>query len=98
MFATANMPNLFRIPLHAKDCQTVYFSEKDDLEDVLSSPVKYTTLTGWFLVNQNWPSSKDETHANFPEKFVWDKSKREWMVRVKSHGTMTERMYSAHPE
>ena len=30
-------------------------------------------------------------------KFVWDKPKREWKPRVKGHGTMIARVYSAHP-
>ena len=75
----------------------MYFSEQDDLEDVLSRPVKNTTLTGWFLANQTFSSAKDVTYTNFPHKFVWDKSKYEWKVRVKSHGTMIGRMYAAHP-
>ena len=93
----ANMPHVLRLALHTKDRQPVYFSEQDDLEDVLSRPVKYTTLTGWFLANQTLPSAKDVTYTNFPDKFVWDKSKYEWKVRVKSHGTMIGRMYAAHP-
>ena len=36
----------YRLALHTKDRQPVYFSEQDDLEDVLSRPVKNTTLTG----------------------------------------------------
>ena len=93
----ANMPHVLRLALHTKDRQPVYFSEQDDLEDVLSRPLKNTTLTGWFLANQTFPSAKDVTYTNFPDKFVWDKSKHEWKVRVKSHGTMIGRMYAAHP-
>ena len=79
----ANMPHVLRLALHTKDRQPVYFSEQDDLEDVLSRPVNNTTLTGWFLANQTLPSAKDVTYTNFPDKFVWDKSKYEWKVRVK---------------
>ena len=93
----ANMPHVLRLALHTKDRRPVYFSEQDDLEDVLSRPVKNTTLTGRFLAIQNLSSAKDVTYTNFPDKFVWDKSKHEWKVRVKSHGTMIGRMYAAHP-
>ena len=75
----------------------MYLSEQDDLEDVLSRPVKNTTLTGWFLANQTLPSANDVTNTNFPDKFVRDKSKREWKVRFKSRGTTIGRMYAAHP-
>ena len=43
----------------------MYFSEQDDLEDVLSRPVKNTMLTGWFLANQTLPSAKDVTYTIF---------------------------------
>ena len=43
------------------------------------------------------PSAKDVTYTNLPDKFVWDKSKHKWKVRVKSHRTMIGRMYAAHP-
>ena len=55
------------------------------------------TLTGWFLANQNLPSANDVTNTNFPDKFVWDKSRHDWKVRVKSHGTMIGRIDVAHP-
>ena len=92
----ANMPHMLRLALHTNDRQPVYFSEQDDFEDVMSTPVKNTTLTGWFLANQILPTAKDVTYTNFHDKFVWDISKHEWKVRVKSNGTMIGRMYAAH--
>ena len=72
-----NMPHVLRLALHTKDRQPVDFSEEDDLEDVLSRSVENMTLTGWFLANQILPSAKDVTYTNFPDKFVWYKSKHE---------------------
>ena len=37
------------------------------------------------------------TYTNFPNKFVLDKTDREWKERVKGHGTVIGRVYSAHP-
>ena len=64
------MPHVLWLALHTKDRQPMYFSEQDDLEDVLNRPVKNTTLTVWFLANQTLNSTKDVTYANFANKFV----------------------------
>ena len=56
---------------------------------------RHITLTGWFVANQEFHCVG--TYTNFPDEFVWDKSKREWKLRVKGHGTMIGRMYAAHP-
>ena len=74
----------------------VYTIEHSDLENVLSRQ-KHTTQTGWFIANERFPSSRDITYTTFPDKFVWEKTKREWKEREKGHGKMIGRVYSAHP-
>ena len=72
------------------------FSAVADLEDVLNRQ-KHTTLTAWFIANQKFPNALELSYTNFPDKFVWNKTDREWKERVKGHGTMIARVYSAHP-
>ena len=43
---------------------------------------KHTTLTAWFVANQEFPNALELTYTDFPDKFVWDKPKREWKPRV----------------
>ena len=69
----ANLPHVMRLALHLENQQSVVFSEHSDLENVLSRQ-KHTTLTGWFIANQRFPSSRDITYTNFPDKFVWEKT------------------------
>ena len=92
----ANLPHVLRLALHLKNQQPVYFPEQVELDDVLSRQ-RHTTLTGWFVANQEFHCAREVTYTNFPDEFVWDKSKREWKLRVKGHGTMIGRMYAAHP-
>ena len=47
---------------------------------------KHSTLTGWFLANQKFPSARAISYLEFP-----DKTKRGWKQRMKG------RVYSAHP-
>ena len=92
----ANLPHVLRLALHLENQQPVYFPEQAELDDVLSRQ-RHTTLPGWFVANQEFHCAREVTYTNFPDEFVWDKSKREWKLRVKGHGTMIGRMYAAHP-
>ena len=92
----ANFPHVMRLAFHLENEQSVVFSADADIGDVLSRQ-KHTTLTAWFVANQKFPIALELTYTNFPEKFVWDKPKSEWKTRVKGHGAVIARMYSAHP-
>ena len=85
----ANLPHVLRLALHLENQQA-------ELDDVLSRQ-RNTTLTGWFVANQEFHCVREVTYTNFHDEFVWDKSKCEWKLRVKGHGTMIGHMYAAHP-
>ena len=92
----ANLPHVIRLALYLEDQQSVVFAENAAIEGVLSRQ-RDTTLTGWFVANRKFASARDITYTNFPDKSVWDKTYREWKERVKGHGTVIGRVYSAHP-
>ena len=86
-----------RIALHLENQRSVVFRDHSDMKNILSVE-KYSTLTGSFVANRKFPSARSYSYLDFPEFFVWDKSKREWKHRLKGHGTMIGRVYSAHPD
>ena len=92
----ANFPHVMRLTLHLENQQSVVFGDHSDIPDILSVE-KHCTLTGWFVANLKFPSARSLSYLDFPESFVWDKTKREWKQRLKGHGTMIGRVYSAHP-
>ena len=61
------------------------------------SMVSASVNNAWFVANQKFPNGLELSYTNFPDKFVWNKTDREWKERVKGHGTMIARVYSAHP-
>ena len=87
-----------RLALHLENQQSVVFRDDADIEGVLSIE-KHSTLTGWFLAKQKFPSARESLTYVFLNIFVCDKTKREWKPRVKrvKHCTMTDRAYSVHP-
>ena len=92
----ANFPHVMRLALHLENQQSVVFGDHSDIPDILSVE-KHSTLTGWFVANLKFPSARSLSYLDFPESFVWDKTKREWKQRLKGHGTTIGRVYSAHP-
>ena len=85
-----------RLALHLEKQQSVVFGDHSDIPDILSVE-KHSTLTGWFVANLKFPSARSLSYLDFPESFVWDKTKPEWKQRLKGHGTTIGRVYSAHP-
>ena len=91
----ANLPHVIRLALHLEDQQPLVFAENAAIEDVLSRQ-RHTTLTGWFVANRKFASARDLTYTNFPINLC-GMTDREWKERVKGHGTVIGRVYSAHP-
>ena len=65
----ANLPHVLRLALHLENQQPVYFPEQAELDDVLSRQ-RHTTLTGWFIANQEFHCAREITYTNFPDEFV----------------------------
>ena len=80
-----NSPIQLRVGLHLENQQPVVFGEHSDIPDILNVE-KYSTLTGWFVANLKFPSARSLSYLDFPESFVWDKTKRECRQRLKGHG------------
>ena len=91
----ANFPYGMRLALHLQNQQSVDLRDHSDMQDILSVE-KHSTLTGWFVANSKFLSPRSYSYLDFPEFFVWDKSKREWNQRLKGHGIMIGRICSAH--
>ena len=72
----ANLPHVMRLALHLEGRQSVVFRDTSDLEAVLNGQ-KHSTLTGRFRANEKFPNAHCIMYTNFPDKFVWDKSKHE---------------------
>ena len=69
----ANLPHVMRLALHL---QPALFTGDSDLQEDLRRQ-RDTTFTGWILANQKYLSARKLTYSNFPDEFVWNKSKRE---------------------
>ena len=92
----ANFPHVMRLALHLENQQSVVFGDHSDISDILSVE-KHSILTGWFVANLKFTSARSLSYLDFPESFVWEKTKRQWKQRLKGHGTTISRVYSAHP-
>ena len=90
----ANFSYVIRLALHLENQQSDVFRDHSNMQNILSVE-KHSTLTGWFVANRTFSSARSFSNLDFPEFFVWDKIKRAWKQRLKGHGTMIGRIYSA---
>jgi len=69
-------PAVYRLPVHLKDQQTLYYDPEDDILEVANRPSSTKTqLTEWFNANKDpiciAADANDLTYQDFPQKFVW---------------------------
>jgi len=74
----------------------VTFSANQAVEAILQQPnIEKTMLTEWFKANTLYPEAGELTYANFPTKWVWNKSQLRWTRRKRGH--TIGRMYFVPP-
>jgi hypothetical protein len=89
-------PTVYRLPIHLKDEQMVFFHADDEAEDVADrAQNKDTQLMGWFKANQSIPEANDCLYQDFPQRFVWVTEDRRWKVRQSKFAI--GRMTFVHP-
>jgi len=100
-------PNVVRLAVHLKGCQTILFQEGTDVAAVLNrNPC--TTLTAWFTFNKiAWehfnPSAPSRLALNtlyhdFPRITTWKKKEKQWALRTRTPGLLPiGRMYFVQP-
>ena len=93
-------PAVYRLPVHVKNEQMVYFDPEDNIMEVANrqSSAK-TQLTEWFTANQD-PAcialgAQQYTYQEFPQHMVWLKSERKWKPR--QQGSAIGQMYFVPP-
>lgn len=60
----------------------MFFDEDEPIESILKKKsVNQSMFLAWFIANQKYPEARDLTYAEFPTKFVWKASMREWVPR-----------------
>ncbi|XP_056864414.1 uncharacterized protein LOC130511444 [Raphanus sativus] len=71
-----------KIGFHLPDQELVFFDEDEPIESILKKKsVNQSMFLAWFIANQKYPEARDLTYAEFPTKFVWKASMREWVPR-----------------
>ena len=90
-------PAVVHLQIHLENQQNVIYNDlnQPNIADVVQRGAKDTTLIGFFKANTNYPDlASDLLYHEFPQKFVWDASKRLWKPRQR--GFAIGRMYYVH--
>jgi hypothetical protein len=76
-----NMHTIIRMQLHAPDQQRVYFQLGEEAQAVEEAVIRNTMLLAWFALNRHDQQARTLLYSEIGEKYVWNKSNREWTVR-----------------
>ncbi|GKA81789.1 DNA helicase [Tanacetum coccineum] len=80
--------------VYLENAQRVTFRERDRLDIIVNMPEKKkTTLTEWYVYNNENTNDRHLTYLDFPSEFVWYPNSKSWRRRVmrtkKSLGRLT---------
>ncbi|KAJ2924672.1 hypothetical protein H1R20_g12432, partial [Candolleomyces eurysporus] len=95
-------PPVCRLQVHLPGQQNVVFYDDDNIGEVIEENLdKRTTLTAFFLANENdGPAgqlARTLTYAQFPQHFVWEKAVLKWKPRTIQTRFAIGRMYFMRP-
>ncbi|CAH9134654.1 unnamed protein product [Cuscuta epithymum] len=89
-------PPVERLSFHLPNEQSIVFNDDQPLDLVVNTTsVRDSMFTAWMEANKTYPEARSLTYSEFPQKFVWNKKKREWTPRKKAFAI--GRIYYVHP-
>ena len=70
------------LSFHLPNQQNVTFSDSYLIDQVVNRPsVNQIMFLAWMDANKRYPEARELTYAEFPTKFVWKQSIKEWHLR-----------------
>ncbi|XP_052194505.1 uncharacterized protein LOC127802605 [Diospyros lotus] len=77
-------PPVEHLSFHLPNQQSVIFSDYDPIQNVMNHPtIRHNMFTEWMEANKKYEWARELTYVEFPTKFVWNNSGREWQPRKK---------------
>ncbi|GJR46961.1 DNA helicase [Tanacetum coccineum] len=84
--------------VHLENMQCVNFRESDMLDIIVNLPEKKkTTLTEWFVYNNENTDGRHLTYLDFPSEFVWYANSKQWQRRQIRTKKSIGRLTYVHP-
>ena len=83
-----------RLAVHVEDGQSVYWHDGQDV----STEFRHTTLTAWFLLNQEDEQAHEWFYHEIPEHYVWLRTAKQWKRRHQGGNKKIGRMYMLRPK
>ncbi len=62
-----------------------YFNEKQTNVNAILEKSSKTSLTEWFIANQNYPETRHLKYTDFTDSYVWNNNLKEWSIRKQSN-------------
>ncbi|HEV7738464.1 MAG TPA: helitron helicase-like domain-containing protein, partial [Chlamydiales bacterium] len=94
-------PAVIDLPVHLPNQHVILYDENLDPQTIQErADASRTMLMGFFTIN-NHPEhgllASQYLYVEFPEHYVWMKTRREWKLRQRGHGEVIGRVHFANP-
>ncbi|GJV76911.1 DNA helicase [Tanacetum coccineum] len=84
--------------VHLENAQRVTFCERDRIDIIINMPEKKkTTLTEWYVYNNENTNGRHLTYLDFPSEFLWYPNSKGWRRRVMKTKKSLGRLSYVHP-
>ncbi|GKA41917.1 DNA helicase [Tanacetum coccineum] len=84
--------------VHLENAQRVTFRERDRIDIIVNMPEKKkTTLTEWYVYNNENTNGRHLTYLDFPSEFLWYPNSKSWRRRVMKTKKSLGRLSYVHP-
>ncbi|GJW11330.1 DNA helicase [Tanacetum coccineum] len=91
-------PTVQILNVHLENMQRVNFRKRDRLDVIVNMPdKKKTTLTEWYVYNNEHTDVRHLTYLDFPSEFVWYADSKSWHRRVIRTKKSIGRLTYVHP-
>ncbi|XP_058733993.1 uncharacterized protein LOC131605682, partial [Vicia villosa] len=89
-------PSVERLPFHLENQQYIVYDDVAPINRVINKPnIENTKFLAWMEANKKYEEGRNLTYNQFPLKFVWKDSEKQWSPRKK--GFIIGRVHFAPP-
>jgi len=92
-------PAVLQLPVHLEGEQTVVYNNNPEEAGQALANSQVTALTAYFTANELIEDAQQVKYEEFPKRFVWNRTHREWTVRHLQHRIPQQigRLITIHP-
>jgi len=91
-------PPVMCLDIHLPNHERMVFDPTVPAEELMAQThVQHTTLTAWFLLNDNDRAARQYLYTEIPEHYAWNATLKRWHKRLRKGSLAVARVYAVSP-